>query len=585
MSLKRLPQAERLLSGTLSAYLSAAATEATVNNPPDTNKLPTYIEIEPDTDNAEVVRVIEVVGNVITIERGIYNGGTGVEHQANSTYEQRMSQVHWDAVVLALESGYIIEDPSQTFTRNSTTEFQIENADHTAYYQAGRILRINGSVDCIVESSELSGGHTIVTVSGESLPTPITSVELAIQPRDMTALSTLIIQTIKEKTSGEGVTIDDTLKVDSIAEKTSGAGITVDQLLIKDNLINAAGADSNIDLIIKGKGTGLVLADTPNSIYRQALFNPGCEVYQLAAAVTLTNGKLKGGSDGFYAKGEGTAVSAGTIVQTSSANCGRSGYADKLSGVTLTGSGKIHGYRFIESLNAKLYKNQAASFGVIVYHDVGSAIDFVVKINKANSADNFSAVTNIASASAQSVPNTTATLIKFENVSLGDCSNGIEIEVEGNCGAITTKNFEFAEWQFNLGSVLLPFSCEDFGKELIKCNRIYEKSIRYDYAPNTNNMNVLDAGSWTQVAADTGGLIVNVSFRVMKRTLTPTITIYSPLTTSPAGKIRRSDTGDIVSITAINYINDSGFQGISATVVAGKSYQYGWVADAWPTLA
>ena len=71
-----------------------------------------------------------------------------------------------------------------------------------------------------------------------------------------------------------------------------------------------------------------------SSIYRQALFNPACEVYQLSAAITLTNGKLYGGPDGFYAKGEGTAVSAGTIIQTTSANCGVSGFADKLSGVT-----------------------------------------------------------------------------------------------------------------------------------------------------------------------------------------------------------------------------------------------------------
>lgn len=238
MSLKRLPQAERLLSGTLSAYLSATDTQATVNNPPDVNKLPTYIEFEPDSDNAETVRVVGVAGNVITIERGVYNGGTGTEHQANSTYKQKISQLHWDAIVAALESGYITEDPSQTFTQNSTTEFQIESADHTAYYQAGRILRINGNTDVIVQSSVLTGGHTVVTVAGDSLPATITSVELAIQPRDMTALAALSVDTISEKTSGAGVTVDDTLKVDSIAEKTSGAGVTVDQLLIKDGEIN-----------------------------------------------------------------------------------------------------------------------------------------------------------------------------------------------------------------------------------------------------------------------------------------------------------------------------------------------------------
>lgn len=208
-----------------------------------------------------------------------------------------------------------------------------------------------------------------------------------------------------------------------------------------------------------------------NSIFRQALINPNCQVNQAITAVNLTSGKLFGPVDMFYAKGQGTAVSAGTITQSTSANVGNSGYALLLSGITLTGTGKVNAYTFIESLNAKLYKNKTASFSVKVYHDVGSAIDYVIKINKADSADNFSAVTNIATATAQSVPNTTETLIKFENVSLGDCSNGIEIEIEASCGAITTKNFQFTDWQFNEGSVVLPFAVSDYNNEFNKCKR------------------------------------------------------------------------------------------------------------------
>ena len=222
MALKRLPQAERLLSGTLSAYISAAAVQMTVNNPPDVAKLPTYFELEPDSTAPETVRVIGVTGNVCDIERGVYTGGVGTEHLANIAYKQKITQLHWDAVVAALESGYITEDASQTFTRNSVTEFQIENVDHTVYYQGGRILRINGTADCTVVSSVYAGGHTVVTVAGDNVPTPITSIELGIQPRDMTALALLAIDTINEK--------------------TSGAGVTVDSLLIKDGGITLAAA-------------------------------------------------------------------------------------------------------------------------------------------------------------------------------------------------------------------------------------------------------------------------------------------------------------------------------------------------------
>lgn len=246
MALKRLPQAERLLSGALSAFLSDVATTMTVNNPPDANKLPTYIEIEPDSAAPETVRAIGVSGNVVTIERGVYTGGVGSEHQANSVYKQKITSVHWDAIVAALESGYITEDPSQTFTQNSVTEFQIEDVDHTAYYQLGRILRLNGTADCVVTGSSYAGGHTVVTVSGDNVPASITSIELGIQPRDMTALAALAVDTINEGTPGAGVTVDGVLLKDSqvstdqINEKTSGAGVTVDTLLIKDGEINLA---------------------------------------------------------------------------------------------------------------------------------------------------------------------------------------------------------------------------------------------------------------------------------------------------------------------------------------------------------
>jgi len=242
--------------------------------------------------------------------------------------------------------------------------------------------------------------------------------------------------------------------------------VTAAQLVEHETAINANKAlfDNAVSPTVNSYGL------MTNSVFRQALINPNCQVIQ-SSAVNLTTGKLFGGVDMFYAKGAGTAVSAGTISQSTAANCGNSGFALKLTGVTLTGTGLVYAYTFIESINAKLYKNKTGSFSVKVYHDVGAAVNYTIKINKANSADNFSAVTEIAAGSATSVPNTTATEIKLENVSLGDCSNGIEIEISAACGAITTKNFEFTDWQFNEGSIVLPFCCKKYQGELRDCQR------------------------------------------------------------------------------------------------------------------
>jgi hypothetical protein len=343
-------------------------------------------------------------------------------------------------------------------------------------------------------------------------------------------------------------------------------------------IVNADITDSrvqstiNSDYIVSGSG-----GTSYSNIFRQALINPSCEINQPVTAVNLTSGKLFGNVDMFYAKGAGTAVSAGTINQSTTANCGNSGFALKLAGVTLTGTGKVHAYTFIESLNAKLYKNKTASFSVKVYHDVGSAIDYIIKINKADVADNFSAVTNIATASVQSVPNTTETLIKLENVDLGDCSNGIEIEIEGDCGAITTKNFEFTDWIFNEGSVVLDFCCESFEVELGKCQRYYEKSYDYGTAPGTATA---DGGlDYYFPSAFTGPIFIPAYYKVTKR-ITPTPTLYD--IAGASGKVYKGGNGKAGNC---NQIGQANFSPGTADATSAVELIAQWTANARPTIA
>lgn len=182
-SLKYLPQAERLLSGTLTTGggINASVTTFDISNPP--TKLPTYLELEPDVAaQREVVRVINVVGNTVTVERGVYNAGVGKTHAQNVAYKQKITSKHWDAAVAVMESGYIIEDPAYAFARASATTFTITGSDRTSYYTAGRIVRLNGSNIVVVLSSAYSTGVTTVTIATGTIPTPITSIELAIEP-------------------------------------------------------------------------------------------------------------------------------------------------------------------------------------------------------------------------------------------------------------------------------------------------------------------------------------------------------------------------------------------------------------------
>ena len=56
-------------------------------------------------------------------------------------------------------------------------------------------------------------------------------------------MSRLKVDTIEDR-SGSGITLDDTLKVDTISEKTSANGVTIDGVLLKDNLVASSAGGS-----------------------------------------------------------------------------------------------------------------------------------------------------------------------------------------------------------------------------------------------------------------------------------------------------------------------------------------------------
>lgn len=207
-----------------------------------------------------------------------------------------------------------------------------------------------------------------------------------------------------------------------------------------------------------------------------ALINGGCMVAQRTAP-SLSTTYQYGQVDRYAAKATGTAVTAGTVTQNSGTLVAATkGYEIKIAGATVTGTGIVFLRYRMEAKEALAFKNAAASISLKVYHDVGSSINATIFVNKANSADNFSATTAVANSGAIAVPNTTATLIKFENInsgSLGDVSNGLEIEVQLACGAVTTKNFSFGEIELNLGAKYQPFGLKQFAEELIRCKRYY----------------------------------------------------------------------------------------------------------------
>ncbi len=50
----------------------------------------------------------------------------------------------------------------------------------------------------------------------------------------------IVTDELEERVSSAGVTVNSTMKIDTIAEKTSGSGVTIDGLNIKDGAVAGA---------------------------------------------------------------------------------------------------------------------------------------------------------------------------------------------------------------------------------------------------------------------------------------------------------------------------------------------------------
>ena len=250
--------------------------------------------------------------------------------------------------------------------------------------------------------------------------------------------------------------------------------------------------------------TGLNAALANQLFYQNLIINGGCMVAQRTVPNISTTYQY-GRVDRFAVKATGTAVSAGTIDQNTSALVAATkGYELKVSGLTVTGTGILFVRYRVEAKDAINFINAAASFGVRVHQNSGGSLNYTIYVNKANAADNFAATTAIANSGTISVPNNAATLIKLENINagnLGDVSNGIEIEIQVACGAVTTKNFTFAEFMFNRGAKVGTFNLRTYQEELRNCLRYYyfHTSGNGAYVSGIGSAYIGGGQSWIQV--------------------------------------------------------------------------------------
>jgi len=232
------------------------------------------------------------------------------------------------------------------------------------------------------------------------------------------------------------------------------------------------------------------------------------------------------------------AVSAGTITQVSNAISGVTGFAARAAGATLTGAAVMSQAIRMESRDALKYKNKTAAFQVTVDHDVGSAVNYTLVVNKPAVLNNFASRTLIATSSAVSVATGTAATLTFGNVACGDCTNGLELEIMAACGAVTTKNFNVTEFKIELGAAASGFSAADEESDLARCKRMFRISSGNHYSTNSqgggytfgNSIEFPDMRITPSVGANTAGANTNTGATAVS-VLGPSTLIFTATST------------------------------------------------------
>jgi len=189
--------------------------------------------------------------------------------------------------------------------------------------------------------------------------------------------------------------------------------------------------------------------------FKNAVINGCCRVTHRTSK-SLSGGWQYAQVDLLAVRADGSPT-AGTIKQaTGVTSLTTSGYACLVQGATLNSSGAVWWRHRIEARDAIRLRSAPAVVSARTYQDTGAAVTYTLTVNKPNSADDFSAVTQIATGTL-SIANASNADLTLAIADLGDCSNGLEILIKAACGAVSNKWFYLGDLQLEPGTAKTAF--------------------------------------------------------------------------------------------------------------------------------
>lgn len=288
---------------------------------------------------------------------------------------------------------------------------------------------------------------------------------------------------------------------------TAAQGAKADTAIQPGDLGTAAAADTG-DFASAAQGSKADSAVQPEDLVYpgliNAVINGGC-LLSHRGQKSLTTSWQYGPVDLLAVKADGT-VSAGDIKHISGVySLSQTGRACFVENATLGSGGAIYFRHRIEARDAWAFYNKPAHFSARTYHDLGPSVDYVITLRTPTSADNFASLTDIDS-DTLAINDDDNTDIAFSIPDMGDCRNGIEIEIKIDCGAITTKDFYIADLQLSVGAEQRPFELRPVAFETKLLHRFLQ--------PVGGIMGVANSGSNMQAVFSHPGMRIAPAYEV-----------------------------------------------------------------------
>lgn len=218
---------------------------------------------------------------------------------------------------------------------------------------------------------------------------------------------------------------------------------------------------------------GAAIAVAPPKRTAPNFVNSSCRVAQRQTAPALTTARQIGRCDNVGVWASGGAVSAGTIDQYFGTAC-------EAVGVTLTGAGQLSMSIRMEAKDSIMYAGGIAgvigraSFSVEVTNSGAVAMNYVLVVKMPTTPDVFSSTVTAATSSPISVAAGATAMLTLNNVNIaasGLLANGLELEVQAQCGAVSGINFFAQNFYVNVEATAGTYDAPDYEKELARCRR------------------------------------------------------------------------------------------------------------------